>query len=126
MAGQRWIRLDVDYFDNPKALAAGRDGRDLHLASICWVGRYLTDGHIPAAAIPTIARQAGVRENAADLVANAGLWVPNGDGFYLHDFTAMNGTKAEVNVKHEQYLERQRKYRAKQLAAIRDAESTER
>ena len=49
MSGTRWVRLDADYFRNPKVLAAGRDGRDLHLASICWMeGKDQLDGLIPA------------------------------------------------------------------------------
>ena len=114
MAGQRWVRLDVDYFANPKALAAGRDGRDLHLASICWVGRYLTDGHIPTAAIADIAHAAGVdnrrRGHGIERAVFAGLWVPNGDGFELHDFVEMNGTRADAEKASALYRERQRRY----------------
>jgi hypothetical protein len=113
MAGPRWVRLDVDYFRNPKAIAAGRDGRDLHLASICWVGGQLTDGEIPSNALPTILRDAGVRSSAVGRVVAAGLWVPNGDGFHLHDFVAMNGTRAEVESERARYLDRQRRYNRK-------------
>jgi hypothetical protein len=118
MAGSRWIRLDVDYFHNPKVLTAGRDGRDLHLASICWVGRYLTDGHIPAEAFDQIAHDAGLdkrqRGRALDGSINAGLWVPNGHGFELHDFTVMNGTRAEVDRERDAWRDRQRRYRSRQ------------
>lgn len=113
MAGTRWVRLDVDYFRNVKALSAGRDGRDLHLASICWVGGQLTDGQIPTNALPTILRDAGVRPSAVNLVVAAGLWVPNGDGFHLHDFVEMNGTRADVEHERAAYLERQRRYNRK-------------
>jgi hypothetical protein len=118
MAGQRWVRLDVDYFSNPKALAAGRDGRDLHLASICWVGRYLTDGYIPAAAIADISHAAGVPNrhvhHGIERAVFAGLWVPNGDGFELHDFVAMNGTRADVERERDAWRARQRRARARQ------------
>lgn len=117
MAGARWVRLDVDYFGNPKILAAGRDGRDIHLASICWVARYHTDGDIPTTALPMIFRDAGVRltvaDRATDRAVAAGLWVPNGDGFHLHDFVEMNGTRDEHDQKHAAYLERQRRYNRK-------------
>lgn len=113
MAGTRWVRLDVDYFRNRKALAAGRDGRDLHLASICWVGGQLTDGHIPSTALPTILGDAGVRSSAVNRVVAAGLWVPNGDGFHLHDYVEMNGTRAEVEQERAAYLDRQRRYNRK-------------
>jgi hypothetical protein len=115
MAGTRWVRLDVDYFGNPKTLAAGRDGRDLHLASICWTARFLTDGRIPASAVASIAAEAGVTRRAADLVVAAGLWTPNGDGYVLHDFVEMNGSRSAVELDRERWRERQRRYRASRV-----------
>lgn len=121
MAGQRWVRLDVDYFRNPKILAAGRDGRDLHLASICWVGQQLTDGIIPAQAVPTIVHDAGVTRRAIDLAIEAGLWVPNGGAsFELHDYLEVNPSRAEYERDREQYLARQRRYNAKREGRRRD------
>lgn len=119
MAGPRWVRLDVDYFHNPKVLAAGRDGRDLHLASICWVGRYLTDGFIPYDAVDALARDAGVRApGAVERAVIAGLWLPSdnghGAGYDLHDFVEMNGSRVDVEREREQWRERQRRARAKQ------------
>jgi hypothetical protein len=118
MAGPRWVRLDVDYFGNPKALSAGLHGRVLHLASICWVARFLTDGHIPADAVEAIARDAGLTATSiprsVQRVADAGLWVPNGNGFDLHDFVEMNGSKSDVERERAQWRERQRRARSRQ------------
>lgn len=111
MAGPRWVRLDVDYFHNPKALAAGPAGRAMHLASICWVGSQLTDGHIPEQAIPVILHDAGVKRRAVELVVDAGLWVPNGSGYHLHDFVEMNGSRADVERQREGYRRRQQRHR---------------
>ena len=114
-AGQRWVRLDVDYYHNPKALAAGPGGRALHLASICWVGAQLTDGVIPAPAVPMILHDAGVDRTAVDLVVAAGLWTPNGGtSFELHDFVNMNGSRADVERERERWRERQRAFRSRQ------------
>lgn len=117
MAGPRWVRLDIDYFDNPKTVAAGRDGRDMHLASICWVARFLTDGHIPPESVPTIARHAGVttRATAAAVgrVVDAGLWIPNGHGFELHDFLAMNSNRDATERQRDQWRIRQQRKRDK-------------
>jgi len=111
----RWIKLDVDYFGHPKALIAGRDGRDLHLASLCWMGRYMKDGAIAPEVIPEIARMAGLDTRhavvALDRVTAAGLWIPNGgDGYELHDFTAVNGTKADWDAPTERARERTRRH----------------
>ena len=122
MAGHRWVRLDVDYFQNPKTLAAGPGGRGLHLASICWSGRYLTDGHIPGAALPSLLGEAGVRRPAADRLVEAGLWVPNGDGFHIHDYTEMNSTRSEIESERISWRERQQRSRNRKHASSRDDE----
>lgn len=80
-----WVRLDDGYLTNPKVLQAGRDGRDVHQACIFYCARELTDGFVPAGALPLIAVMAGVpdlqdaigRCVAADLLlpAPAGFWV---------------------------------------------------
>lgn len=111
MAGTRWVRLDVDYFLNPKATAAGRDGRALHLASICWSHAQLTNGHVPAAVVPVLLQVAGVPRSAIDQVLGAGLWVTNGVGFEIHDFVEMNGSRDDVERERERWRDRQRRYR---------------
>jgi len=112
MAGPRWVRLDVDYFRNPKALAAGRDGRALHLASICYTAAQLTDGAIAATALGSVLHDAGVGPRAADRLVAAGLWIPTADGYLIHDYTAMNGTRAQVDAR----IEAARKRKAKWMA----------
>jgi len=99
MAGPRWVKLDVDYFRNPKAAAVGRAGRDLHLASICYAGAHLTDGHIPTSVLRIVLTDADVPRSTVGTLVDAGLWVPNGDGWTIHDYTAMQGTRAEVEAR---------------------------
>jgi len=118
MASDRWVRLDVNYFGNPKIRAAGRDARDLHLASICFVGRYMTDGYIAPDVVEDIARDARVTRRvlvtAIGSVVDAGLWIPNGEGFELHDYLAMNPTRAEVEKSKQLFRDRQKRYRDRQ------------
>lgn len=111
MGGTRWIRLDVDYFTNPKTVAAGPDGRSLHLASICWVGQHLTDGHIPAAVIPTLCGQAGVPRRSVDKVVAAGLWLPTEHDFYVKDYLELNDSRAKTEQTREKWRQRQRESR---------------
>jgi hypothetical protein len=109
------VRLDVDYFANPKTLAAGRDGRDLHLASITWCARYLTDGHIPADAVTHIAHDAGLAQRAVkravERAVEAGLWRVCEAGYELKDFVEMNGSRASVETQRDQWRARQRRAR---------------
>jgi hypothetical protein len=116
------VQLDVDRFRNPKTLAAGRDGRDLHLASICWVAAQLTDGNIPAQAVPAICYDAGVDQAAVGLAVGAGLWIPNGGTSYeLHDFVNMNGSRADVEREREAWRERQRRARSRRDSRVTGA-----
>jgi hypothetical protein len=115
MAGTRWVRLDVDYFQNPKILAAGRNGRDLHLASICWCGQQETDGHVPATSIPTIAHMAGLNARAASAavakVVAAGLWQQTEHDYYVKDYLEMNRSRAAIERERELWKQRARKKR---------------
>jgi len=94
MAGQRWVRLDVDYFQNPKIRAVSRDARTLHLASILHAGRYLTDGQIADRSLTDVSQMADITSRWALRRARelevGGLWIRNGAGWHLHDFESMN------------------------------------
>lgn len=109
--GYRWVRLDLDYFRNPKARAAGLHGRALHLASICWSAGQLTDGQIATSALPTVLLDAGTSSRSIDLVVSAGLWVPDGDGYAIKDYSELNPTRASVEAERAQWRERQRRRR---------------
>ena len=92
MAGTRWIKIDLSYLRNPKVTAVSTPM--LHLASILWTADQLQDGRIPARNLADLAHQARISrataQRRADELVEHGLWVPNGDGWYVHDFEAMN------------------------------------
>lgn len=117
MSGTRWVRLDVDYCRNPKVLRAGRDGRDLHLASICWSGGQDLDGVLPFEVVPMLLADAGVAKRAIGAAVLAGLWIPHTDGYTLHDFPTLNGTESEAEVQRVKWRGRQADYRARRKAA---------
>ena len=110
-AGTRWARLDLDYFDNPKARAAGLQGRALHLASICWSSAQLTDGDVPQWQLSVLLAQADVTRRAVERVVDAGLWLPYGRGYLIHDFEQHQPTRAAVERERQQWRERQSRRR---------------
>ena len=114
MAGTRWVRLDVDYFTNPKCVKVGPSGRQLHLASICWVGQHLTDGHIPGDVVPTLCRLAGVNHKSVDKLIAAGLWERTEQDFYVKDYLEMNTSRADTEREREMWRQRQRRFRDRQ------------
>ena len=92
-----WIKLDDGFFMHPKALAAGRDGRDVYLAALCWSAAQETDGVIPALALPVIAMIAGVTDTdqAASRLVEVGLWITHVDGWAIHGFGDWQTTRSD-------------------------------
>lgn len=108
-----WVKLDEGFFFDPRALAAGRDGRDLYLAAMCWSNQRLTDGVVPASSLPLVAFGAGVpdADQAASRLCEVGLWTNHPDGWLIVEFEKWCQTRE----KREAWLEkdRERKQRAR-------------
>lgn len=87
MADKRlYIKLDVGYFDNPKIATVNRPtALLLHIASIAYARRHLTDGRVP---VDLVIRQClGAKRVDADTLFDAGLWVDAGGGMAdIHDY----------------------------------------
>lgn len=98
MSGSRWIPLDVGYFHNPKARAAGKNGRALHLASSCWSADNLTDGKITKTDLPLLCVEAEVPRSTVAILVTVGLWceLDDGTGWTINDFLDHNKSKSEV------------------------------
>lgn len=100
-----WVKFDDGYMMHPKVLRAGRDGRDLHQACIFYAARELTDGFIPAEAVPIIAAVAGIPDpaealerclNATGGRSGKGLIEPADGGYVVHDFLAYQPSRDHV------------------------------
>ena len=109
-----WVKLDDGFFSHPKAVAAGKDGRALYLAALCWSKRHLTDGCIPAAALAVLCAEAGVTARTAEVLVSVGLWqLTADDGWYIagyHDAHHNDPAEAERERKRRA-AERQKKWR---------------
>lgn len=86
-----WVRLDDNFPDHPKVLGLSDAAFRVEVAGICYAGRYLTDGWVPAP---------GTKRLADELV-KAGLWLPDGSGFQLHDFLDYQESRAEAQARSE-------------------------
>lgn len=107
-----WVRLDVDYFTNPRVLTAGNAGRDLHLAAICWAGAHETDGVIPAQAVPLITSTANVPRTALQSALGAGLLVVvDGSTLAVRDYLDRNPSREQVTAQRERWRKAQRRHR---------------
>lgn len=84
--GLKWIRLDVQMFENPKLLYLKEDGKHraivAHLEGMAYSGRHALAGFIPKAALRIIGATAS---DVARLV-DAGLWDLAPGGWVIHDW----------------------------------------
>lgn len=95
-----WIKLDDQWMDHPKVIAAGRDARDMWLASITYCAKHLTNGYFHANLLPTLAIMAGVDvancQDFARRLLDVCLWDATDDGYMVHDFLDYNPTKDQA------------------------------
>lgn len=95
-----WIKLDDQWMDHPKIIRAGRDARDIWLASITWCAKHLTDGYFPTELLPSLAVMAGVDvancQTFARTLLDLCLWDATDDGYIVHDYLDYNPTKEQT------------------------------
>lgn len=107
-----WVKLDDQFLTHPKVMAAGKDGRALFIAGLCYAAQHLTDGHIPAAVLPLLAAASDVRgKPAATRLVDVGLWEQAADGWVIHGFLEHNPSGAEVRAQREREREKKRRRR---------------
>lgn len=80
-----WFKLDDRFHSHWKVVAAGNAAIGLWVRCCTWSADYKRDGKVPA----DIARMYGTADEMGAL-ADAGLWLPNGDGFVVPDFLEYN------------------------------------
>lgn len=93
-----WIRIDDQIAHHPKFMAAGPVAAWLWVCGNGYCNKYLTDGFIPEAALPTL----GAVTNAgkwADKLVEAGLWKREAGGYRVHDFHDYNPSAKDVREK---------------------------
>lgn len=80
-----WVRLESDFPNHPKVIAAGGDAALLFVAGLCYCNAHLTNGRIPGAVIPRLTDRKRPTALARRLV-EVGMWTEDGDGYLVHDF----------------------------------------
>src|SRR5215471_11146556 len=107
-------RLDTGWHDNPKILRLGLPAMGLHAWSISYCDHARSDGYIPLGAWPALPG-AGA---AVKALLTGGLWLraDDGHGFWLHDYTDYNRTRAQIEADQSGSRERMRTVRANRRA----------
>jgi len=88
-----WVKLDDGFYQHPKILRVGPLGMALQVAALCYANRHLTDGLIPAEAVPLL--MPGAEKIAARMV-QVGLWDEAVDGYQIHDFLLFQPSRTQV------------------------------
>lgn len=89
-----WFRVEDSFHFHPKVRAAGNAAIGLWLRCATYAAHYGTDGAVPA----DVALGYGKRREIDALVIS-GLWLPNGDGWVMHDYLDYNPTAEQVRAK---------------------------
>jgi hypothetical protein len=108
-----WIKLDDQFSTNDKVLAAGKDGRELHISALCHCGRNLTDGFVDGRMVRQLAAMFEVYDwqEAVESLLSVGLWEEVENGYQIHAYLKHNPAAASVQAKRAESAERQRIWR---------------
>ena len=93
-----WVKLDDQFADHPKVVAAGPMAAWLYVCGLTYAARLMTDGYIPNAQVRRLADIEGADEQAQRLV-DVGLWEVVEDGFQIHDYEDYQLTRADIEKK---------------------------
>lgn len=109
-----WVRIDDGFFRHPKNLALTPKAQLLKVACLCYCAANLTDGRIPAPAVPLILAEARCSKAQWRELVTHGTLVENGNEYQIHDFLEYNRSRAEVEKERARWRRNKRDYRAAQ------------
>jgi hypothetical protein len=113
-----WLKIDDGFAEHAKIADLCDRSFRLHVVSMCYSARNLTDGRISVRALKVITAIIGasrVNRNLDELLA-AGLWRETEDGWEIRDFLEYNPSAEKVKGDRARNAERQKKHRS-----LRDA-----
>jgi hypothetical protein len=105
-----WIRLDDQFPDHPKVIAAGPMAAWLYVCGIGYCNRLLTDGLIPKGQVRKLADVDEAMALAARLV-EVGLWEEVESGYRIHDFLDYQPSAEQVKAERADNAKRQHEWR---------------
>lgn len=118
-----WVRLDDGFPQHPKVVTTGPLGLALQVAGLCYCSRYLTDGFIPQAAVPSLLdfseeeltlnlqEGGGLCLLTVERLVSAGVWAIAPGGYRVHDYLHYQPSKEQVLRNRESNNARQSRYR---------------
>ena len=104
-----WARIHDSALNSPKLVKLFKASDPLHLWvwGLTYCQLHLTDGAIPAEAVP----HGGTK--AADVLIEKRLWEATSDGYQIHDYLDWNESKDVISKKRASSRERVTRYRTR-------------
>ena len=107
-----WVRIDDEMPHHPKVVQVGPLGFAMQVAGLCYCNRFLTDGFIPTAAVPTFLDfseldehafngRGGVCWMAVAKLVEAQVWEETENGYQIHDYLDYQPSKAAILAERE-------------------------
>lgn len=118
-----WVKIDDQFFFKPRARQAGKDGRAMFWAGLCYCAANLTDGAIVKPSLPFVAAMAEVELSVADLLVEIGLWEDHGDRYEVVDYLTFQQSREQVVAEREAAAERKRRQRDKDRSSAGEESS---
>lgn len=121
-----WVKLLTEFDGNPKVLSVGLAGAGLYARSLCYCGKYETDGFIPDSWVHQAVGYEGLKHLPKQLLG-VGLWeLEENDptGYRIKDYTAVNKSKKEMEkLRANRSRAGKRGGKAKPQASVKQKES---
>ena len=90
-----WTKIDDQFYDHPKVVAAGPLGIALFVCGLSYCSRHLTDGFI---SVVQVRRLIDIDNpgDVAERLVSVGLWERRDGGYQVHDYLEYNPSRAKV------------------------------
>ena len=109
-----WLKLDDQYDDHEKIVAAGPLAELLDLRAMLFCARRETDGFVPYTQLSALCRDIPAPKKKAALLVKVGRWTdsPDEGGWWVHDFLEYNPSRVEKEAEREAARARMNKARS--------------
>lgn len=105
-----WVRIDDQYPEHPKIVAAGHLAAWLDVCALAYSNRALTDGFIAKAMVARLSSVPAPLKRAAELV-EVGRWSEVEGGYQINDYLEYQKSGAQIRKEREQTANRQARFR---------------
>lgn len=106
-----WLRIEDGFVEHPKISDLSDRAFRLHMAGLCYCARNLTDGLLTVRATKVVCALANASRRQLVELRDAGLWLPEGEGWLIRDYLEYNPPAEEVKRRRSESAARQRRWR---------------